>query len=134
MVNLEKEEPFALKIFLVDDNPSILDLYTKILRKKGYFTLGVSSAVDALEILNRNLTKVDVIITDIDMPGLDGIEFYKIVKERRPDLTNKIIFITGGIFSGEMAELLIEIPNPKIQKPVEMEELLQAISLVASRK
>ena len=133
MVNSGKEEPSALKIFLVDDNPSILDLCTKVLRKNGYFVMTVSSAVDALVLIGRGLTKVDLIITDINMPGLNGIEFYKIVKERRPDLTNKIIFITGGIFSGEMAELLDKIPNPKLQKPFEMEEILQAISFLASR-
>jgi|ERR1039458_5612112 CheY-like chemotaxis protein len=133
MENSGKDEPRTLKIFLMDDNPSFLDLYTKILRKNGFFTIGVSSAVDALEIINRGLTKVDLIITDINMPGLNGVEFYEIIKERRPELTNKIIFITGGIFSGEMLELLEQIPNPKLQKPFETERLLQTISLVASK-
>jgi len=122
-----------LKIFLVDDDRSVLDLYTRILREYGYFTMAVSSAADALELVDRGLTKVDLIITDINMPELDGIKFYKIIKERRPDLTNKIIFITGGSFSGEMADLLKEIPNPKLQKPFEKEQLLRAISLVSSK-
>ncbi len=133
MESPETDKPSTLKIFLVDDNLSFLDLYTRALRKKGYFTLAVSSAADALEVLDRGLTKVDLIITDINMPGLDGIKFYQIVKERRPDLTEKIIFVTGGVFSGEMAELLNGIPNPKIQKPFEIERLLQAIALVSSK-
>jgi two-component system, NtrC family, sensor kinase len=132
MENLEKIEPSSLKILLVDDHLLFLDLYTRVLRKKGYFTLAVSSAADALEVIVRGLTKVDLIITDINMPELSGIQLYEIVKTRRPDLTDKIIFITGGILSGEMGQVLNKIPNPKIQKPFEIEQLLKAISLVSS--
>ncbi len=132
MENPSKNESRDLKIFLVDDDLSVLDLYKRILRKNGYFTLAVSSAVEALELIDQGLTKVDLIITDINMPGLNGIEFYKIVQNRRPDLAGKIIFITGGIFSGEMADTLNKIPNPKLNKPFASEDLLKAISLVSS--
>ena len=130
----KKGEPPDLFIFLVDDDRLTLDLYTRILRKEGFFTTGVSSAVDAMEIIDRGLTKVNLIITDVNMPGLDGIQFYQKVKERRPDLLPKIIFISGGNFSGEMAALLEKIPNPKLKKPFEIDQLLKAISMVSSEK
>ncbi len=134
MESSRKSEPPDLLIFLVDDDRMTLDLYTRILRKEGFFTMAVSSAVDALEMIDRGLTKVNLIITDINMPGLDGIEFYEKVKERRPDLAPKIIFISGGIFSGEMAALLEAIPNPKLKKPFEIDRLLEAVAIVSSRK
>ena len=127
-------EAQGLKIFLVDDDPKILDLYTKVLRKGGYFTIAVSSAADALEIVDRGLTKVDLIIADINMPGLNGIEFHHRVKERRADLADKIIFITGGVFEDEMAESLAAIPNPILKKPLEFEILLKTVAQVSSRK
>jgi CheY-like chemotaxis protein len=129
-----KNELPDLIIFLVDDDRLTLDLYTKVLRREGFFTMAVSSAVDALEMVDRGLTKVNLIITDINMPGLNGVQFYEKIKERRPDLLQKIIFISGGTFSGEMADLLAEIPNPKLKKPFEIDELLNAVRLVSSAK
>src|ERR1039458_9679717 len=134
MENPIENQPQALKIFLVDDDIKILDLFSKVLRKAGYFTMAGTSAVQALEMIERGLTKVDLIITDLNMPGLNGIDFYHKVKERRPDLTNKIIFITGGVGPGEMAEELDRLPNPKLKKPLAADELLKTVALIASGK
>jgi two-component system NtrC family sensor kinase len=120
-----------LRLFLVDDDLVALDLYTKALRKSGYFTMAAACAADALEIIDRGLTKADVIITDINMPELNGLELYQIVKKRHPELARKIIFITGGIFDEKLEAFARNLPNPKLDKPVKIERLLQAIVLAA---
>ena len=130
----ENHAPSDLIIFLVDDDPLTLSLYTKVLRGEGFFTMAVSSASDALEMIDRGLTKVNLIITDINMPGLDGVRFYQKVKARRPDLAHKIIFISGGVFSGEMAALLESLPNPKLKKPFETERFLEVVGFVSTLK
>ncbi len=134
MENSKTSESKGIKIFLVDDDPQILGIYKKILMSAGYFTIAVSSAQDALEIIGRGLTKVDLVVTDINMPGINGIELYQKVKEYRPELTDKIIFVTGGVFPDEMAELLDRIPNPKLIKPLAAGELLKTVALIASGK
>lgn len=129
-----KKEPRNMTVFLVDDDMLTLGLYTKILRNEGFFTMAVSSAAEALEMIDRNLTKVHLIITDVNMPGLDGVQFYNIVKERRVDLASKMIFISGGTFSDEMTTLLGKIPNIKLKKPIDIDQLLSAVSIITSPK
>jgi PAS domain S-box-containing protein len=120
-----------LRILLVDDEPRNVVLITQMLGKNGHLVISTTSAIEALKILDRGLTDVDVIISDLNMPDMNGIELYQEVEKRKPALAKKIVFITGGVFSGEMSEFLARIPNPKLEKPFKSEELLQAVSHVA---
>ena len=119
-----------LKIFLIDDDPSILSIYSKLLRKNGYFTITASCAADALEIIDRGLTQVNVIVSDINMPDLNGFDLHRQVEARNSELAKKIIFITGGIYTEEMKALSSRLPNLTLNKPVNIEALLQAITQV----
>jgi CheY-like chemotaxis protein len=130
MEKLAANESRLAKVFVVDDEAVSLDIYTKILRKNGYFTLAASCAADALETIDRGLTKADVILTDINMPELDGFALYQLVQKRHPGLEKKIIFMTGGIFNEELKKFSETIPNIKLKKPFEIEELLRAITQV----
>jgi PAS domain S-box-containing protein len=123
-----------LRILLVDDEPGNVTLYSHLLRKNKHFVLATSSALEALEILERGLSKIDVIVSDLNMPDMNGVEFYQAVEKRAPALAKKIVFITGGIFADEMEKFLDRIPNPKLDKPFEVEDLLRAISHVAAKK
>jgi DNA-binding NtrC family response regulator len=84
-----------VKILVVDDDPYLLDMLIETLRTIGYDAAGVPSAEEALRFLDA--TPVDLVITDIRMPGMDGVEFTRLVKQRQPDLP--VIFITGAFNS-----------------------------------
>jgi EAL domain-containing protein (putative c-di-GMP-specific phosphodiesterase class I)/CheY-like chemotaxis protein len=69
-------------VLLVDDDPYMLGVQARMLRSAGFDRLGTAdSAGVALETLQR--TAVDVIVCDLNMPGIDGIEFLQTVKRRR---------------------------------------------------
>jgi CheY-like chemotaxis protein len=102
-----------------------------MLRKNQHFVIATSSAREALEIISRGLSKIDVIVSDLNMPDMNGIEFYQAVQNRDGELARKIVFITGGVFSTEMEKFLHDVSNPRLDKPFEIADLLRAISHVA---
>jgi CheY-like chemotaxis protein len=67
------------------------------------------------------------------MPEMSGAEFYQVVKQRWPDIAQRFIFITGGAFSPEARRFLDEAVIACINKPFQLDELLELIeSRVAS--
>jgi NADH:ubiquinone oxidoreductase subunit E len=78
-------------ILVVDDEQIVLRSCERILSPEGYSVDTATSAKDALSLLDRNL--YDLIITDIKMPEMDGIEFMKQVRAKNPDIN--IVVITG---------------------------------------
>jgi len=88
-----------IKILVVDDDRYLLDLLLETLKTIGYDTIGASGAQEALALLET--TPIDLVITDIRMPGMDGVEFARRVKNTRPDLP--VIFITG-VFSSSILQ------------------------------
>ena len=79
------------KILVVDDEEMIRDLCYHILSAEGYQVTTAPNGKAAFEELNRNMT--DLLITDIKMPGMDGLELFEQVKGLNRDIVT--IFITG---------------------------------------
>ena len=112
------------RILFVDDENSVRTFALRALRKKGYDVVGANSAENALEIL-ENDKNFQLMITDMVMPGQNGIELSKQVKEIIPDI--KIILASGyseDILKGEFAE----IENMSfIPKPFSLSDLTQKV-------
>ncbi|MET4399840.1 MULTISPECIES: response regulator [unclassified Bradyrhizobium] len=77
-------------VAIVDDDPRVLESLEELLESAGYAVFCFSSA-EAL--LARGLSQVDVLITDIGLPNVDGLQLRNAVRERRPDLP--VFLITG---------------------------------------
>lgn len=75
----------------MDDEPGIVDVFATILRDAGFVVEGASDGNVAMDLLGRN--SFDVIVSDINMPGCDGLEFLRRVRER--DLDVPVIMMTG---------------------------------------
>jgi DNA-binding NtrC family response regulator len=73
-------QPRDQTVLVVDDEPSARDLCRKILKVQGFRVEEAESAARALEILERSL--IDIVLTDVRMPGMDGMELLKIIKSR----------------------------------------------------
>ncbi len=70
-------------ILIVDDEENIRILYKEELTDEGYNVILASNGYEALEVLNTQ--KPDAIILDIKMPGMDGVNLLKLIKERKED-------------------------------------------------
>ncbi|MDZ7642194.1 MAG: sigma-54 dependent transcriptional regulator [Desulfurivibrio sp.] len=82
-------------ILVVDDEPNYLVILEELLREEGYEVFCAESGRQALEIIEQS--DLDLVITDMRMPGLDGLELLKASKERRPELPVMMITAFGEV-------------------------------------
>jgi hypothetical protein len=92
-------------VLLVEDDPSVRLLIAEVLRELGYASLEAVDSQGALPILESE-ARVDLMITDVGLPGMSGRELANVAREHRPDL--KVIFVTGYI--GHAAERVTPLP------------------------
>ena len=111
-------------VLVAEDEPTILALTTRMLSSEGYTVLPAASGVDALT-LARKTDRIDVLLTDVIMPGMTGSELAARLTRERPGLpivymsgySNQIL--SGGVLDAETLYL------PKPFKPQELLELLE---------
>lgn len=116
-------------IFLVDDSATILLSISNILAKAGY---GVEKAGNAAEALTKfqSGVKVDLLITDLNMPGMNGIDFIKEVRKLSNYRFMPILFLTTESQQSKKAEAKAAGASGWIVKPASADELLNTIKLV----
>ncbi len=113
----------AIRVLLVDDETEFLDTLTKRMRKRNLDITDAKSGEDALSILAK--TPVDIVVLDVRMPGIDGIETLKEIKERFPLI--EVIMLTGHA-SVEVAVQGMELGAfDYLMKPMDIDELLYKI-------
>ncbi len=121
-----KERAAGLKALVLDDEPIVLDLLNDMLASSGFVVEAASSAEDALTKMRAG--GYDIIISDMKMPGLDGKGFYRAVRDIRPEMLKKIIFITGDSVNKETDAFLRESGNVSLKKPFTVDELNECVS------
>lgn len=113
----------AKTILLVDDDVDLLRSVAELLRGSGYSVLEHSDSEEALECFRRN-EELTCILTDIDMPGLDGISLLSEVRRIRP--VAETLLMTGN-FDHFGSEALGDVQC--LRKPFSSGELLEALEL-----
>jgi PAS domain S-box-containing protein len=116
------------KLLLIDDEPDILRVLSMSLKADGYDVVSAQNGHEGIEAFEKE--KPDIVITDIKMPGMDGIEVLKKVKELNPDA--EVIIITGHGDIENAIEALKHGASDFINKPVRDEAL--AIALIRARE
>lgn len=116
-------------IMLVDDSATILLSISNILGKAGY---GVEKAANANEGLAKfkSGTKIDLLITDLNMPGMNGIDFIKEVRKLPAYKFMPILFLTTESQQSKRAEAKAAGASGWLVKPATADELLSTIKLV----
>ena len=77
----------------VEDDESIRALGMRTLRRQGFTVLGARHAAEALQLADHHQSRIDLLLTDIVMPGLSGRELAERLTEARPDL--KVLYTSG---------------------------------------
>jgi YesN/AraC family two-component response regulator len=111
------------KILIVDDEELIVRLLSMSLKSDGYHTLAAYNGEDGLKIVKNE--SPEIIITDIKMPGMDGLEFLKKIKEYDPD--KEVIIVTGHGDIDSTITALQYGASDFINKPVRDESLTIAL-------
>jgi CheY-like chemotaxis protein len=80
-------------ILLVEDDQAARDALQILLQQQNYLALTASNGLEALQVLGQTTQPVDLVISDIVMPEMDGVELYRVLHSQQPEL--KVLFITG---------------------------------------
>ena len=114
-------------ILIVDDELSIRRVLKEILNSKGFDTHSASCDEAGLEVLSE--IKVDIVITNIWMPGMDGIELTRLIKRR---YDSDVIIMTG--YHSFIYEEAIRIgASDLLHKPAKLEDLLASINRILDK-
>lgn len=116
-------------IFLVDDSATILLSISNILGKAGYATEKAGSAEEALKKFSAGV-KVDLLITDLNMPGMNGIDLIREVRKLPAYKFMPILFLTTESQQSRKMEAKAAGASGWIVKPATADELLNTIKLV----
>ncbi len=119
-------------VLVVDADEENLVLLYEVLHHLGHDADGVSSAQEALQkITDRSY---DMVITDMHLPGMDGLYFYQELRELRPELAQRVIFISGKLLSNEMAAFLDRVGCPLVRKPFSVADIEMSLRQVLEAK
>jgi CheY-like chemotaxis protein len=116
------------RVLVVDDEPMVALAVRRTLESQHDVSIA-SRAQDALEMLRAG-QRFDVILCDVMMPNVTGIDFFNELRALAPSEVDKIVFLTGGAFASQARQFLEEVPNTRLDKPFTPEELR---SLVRTR-
>lgn len=113
------------RVLVVDDDPECARAMARILgRHEVTVALSGQAGLDAL----LSTSAFDVVLCDLIMPGLSGIDLYEALKQRRPELSERLIFVTGGASTPRARDFLSAVDNKHIAKPFAIREVRQAVA------
>jgi len=120
----------GFKVLLVDDEADFLDTLVKRMKKREVSAFGASSGEEALHYLDQH--EVDVVVLDVRMPGMDGIETLRQMKRKYPLM--EVIMLTGHA-SMEAAIEGMEIGAfDYLMKPIDIDDLMYKIEDAYKKK
>jgi DNA-binding NtrC family response regulator len=130
MAGVTTDEPSADRVLLVDDDDALRETYARELARKGLQVTTAKDAAEGLKLLDREA--FPVIVSDVRMPGLSGLELLRRVKEREGDLT-EIVLLTGHGTIDQAIEAIRAGAYHYLTKPVKVAELAAFVRSAAER-
>jgi len=115
-------------ILIVEDEASLRELLCTILEPRGYKVLSASDGTRAVDVLMSEPGTIDVVLLDLNLPQLNGIDVYKTLRRLRPEA--KVIIISGNITPETRRELNLHGQPEFLPKPYQIEELGRRLRLV----
>lgn len=128
----ESKKITKAKILVVDDEPVIRQLISKVLGDQGHTVETIDNAAGALKMVKSK--RYGLILLDIKMPGMSGIELYKQFQKIAPSLTKRVVFITGDVMGKRTISFLDKTKTPYLMKPFDAKELKSQINRILAKK
>lgn len=115
--------PVAARILVVDDQEDMRELLCEMLAEEGYRAEAVGGGEDALRALGGE--HYDLLLTDLNMPRMDGLALLRLVRERDPRLP--VVVITGYGSRSTERRVLMEGARGYISKPCTLQRVVAAV-------
>ncbi|MFY0529860.1 ATP-binding protein [Archangium gephyra] len=110
------------RVLVIDDEPMLCSAVERILRPH-HDVVYTTLAAEVLPRLEAG-EHFDLILCDLMMPRMNGMDFHAALQRLRPDLTGRVIFLTGGAFTAQAKTFLERVPNRRVEKPFNARALL----------
>ena len=114
----------ALRVLVVEDEPVVRDLVVEVLRDLGYRTVEAQDGPSGLSVV-QSPARIDLLVTDVGLPGLNGRQLADRAREARPGL--KVLFITGYAENAMFGGGQLDPGMQMITKPFPVEVLAARI-------
>ncbi|HLU69974.1 MAG TPA: response regulator, partial [Fibrobacteria bacterium] len=108
-------------VLVVEDELMILEVAVEVLEGLGYHVLSTTSPVEALDIVERHDGRIDLLLTDVIMPGMNGRDLALRVRELRPDI--HVLYTSGYTANVILTRGLVDQGDAFVQKPFSTNEL-----------
>jgi len=115
------------QILIVDDELMLLYSLRRMLEDLYDITIA-SGGQKAIDIINKQKKHFDLIICDVSMPDINGVNLYLYIAKHHPGLEKRIIFMTGGPMSAYLDEFFVSNKALCLAKPFEYDNLRQVIN------
>lgn len=127
------EEHSRGTILLVEDEPFLREATARLLQSSGFDVIEAANAKRALELFQENDGHIDVLMTDLSLPGGSGVQLGRNIRRRSPDIP---ILFTSGYFNGGCDDGQVDgfayyLPKPYMRAELvaKIEQILQALPL-----
>ncbi len=117
-------------VLIVDDNVNLCKTLSLVLKRKGYVTTTSTNGLDAIERIKKE--PFDMILMDIKMPLLNGVETYRMIKKIRPDTV--VLMMTAYAVDKLVQEALQEGAYGIVYKPLDIEKVISIIKKAKNSK
>jgi two-component system, NtrC family, sensor kinase len=115
-------------VLIVDDEAPVRGFISELMVREGCTVRTASTAEDAISLIGDE--PFDAVLADIRMPGMDGMQFYSHIVNNYPEVSKRILFITGDTLSDEIQVFLRESNTEAITKPFTIDQLLTGLCRV----
>lgn len=112
------------RILIIDDEPLVGRLLRRAL--KGNTVTHVQSAEVGLERIATE--QYDLVLCDLSMPHMSGMDLYENVRSRGDDTAERIVFMTGGVFTSDAVRFIERVPNETLDKPFDLARVRALVS------
>jgi chemosensory pili system protein ChpA (sensor histidine kinase/response regulator) len=128
------EEPKPLKIMIVDDSPSVRHITSKLIKNAGWECIVAKDGLEALEALQEAAILPDAVLTDVEMPRMDGYELLSSIREHETLRALPVVMITSRA-SEKHQQRAVELGvSEYLTKPFDDAVLLEKIVLLSGRR
>ncbi len=118
-------------ILIAEDESSVRALACRILKERGYAVLEASNGKDALDAARKYAEKIDLVLTDVIMPGMSGAELVSQLEVVRPGI--KVLYVSGYANGGIVHQNRLDPNVSFLQKPFTIEQLLRKVQSVIKK-
>jgi CheY-like chemotaxis protein len=121
----------AETVLLVEDEESVRSMVRRVLEGQGYTVLSAANGDEALELARQHTADIDLVFTDVVMPGMNGSELVERLRESRPEI--RVIFMSGYA-EGAVRRGLLDPTTTYLQKPFSPATLIELVRRVLEER